>query len=173
MTIPTKEWFPTSITGDLGSYQGWNGTPIDAEVMILALLAKLKVFVKSDVQFDVSTIFTQATSTSDNIPRAQKATPVTGTSSTTGFTQAQSTTFNFKTLINGDAKLVLLDTPIGSGGFNALHPAGFDSSATDLEAVFTDVANAWSGRDDSRPAILRKITFDLNEKLQKEYRMGQ
>jgi len=172
MTIPTLAWLPTNITGILGSYQAWDLTSIDGEAMINALVDKLKVFMVPAVQFDLATIYTQATSTSDNIPQRSAVLTQVGTSAATGFTEAQSTTFNFKTLANGDVKLVLLDTPIGGAGFNAILPAGFVADITNLATEFEAVSNAWSGRDDTRPAVLRKVTFDLNDKLQKLYRMS-
>jgi len=173
MTIPTLQWLPTNLTGALGSFLAWDGiTSVDAEAMVTALITKLKVFAIATVLFDLATVFNQATSTSDNIPARSVALGIAGTSSATGFTQAQSATFNFKTTANGDAKLVLLDSPVGSTGFVAIHPSGFTTPVTDLETEFTAVTNAWSGRDDARPNVLRKITYDLNEKLQKSYRMS-
>ena len=41
MTIPTLEWFPTSITGNLGSFSNWAAGTRDAEDMVLDLIAKL------------------------------------------------------------------------------------------------------------------------------------
>lgn len=173
MTIPTKEWLPTNITGTLGSYLAWDGTTsVDAEVMINDLVDLLKVYALPTVVFDSATIYTQATPTADNIPQRSAALTQVGTSSATGFSEAQSATFNFKTLANGDAKLVLLDSPIGSNGFVAVHPAAFGAAEIALNAEFTSLTAAWSGRDDTRPSGLRKITYDLNEKLQKAYRMG-
>jgi hypothetical protein len=173
MTIPTLQWLPTNLTGTLGSYLAWDGvTSVDAEAMVNALVDLLKVFVISSTAFDLATVYNQATATSDNIPARSVALTQVGTSSATGFTQAQSATFNFKTTANGDAKLILLDSPIGSAGFVALHPASFSAAVLALEVGFTDTASAWSGRDDARPNVLRKVTYDLNEKLQRAYKMG-
>lgn len=173
MTIPTKEWFPTSITGTLGSYEAWDLSPIDAEVMINALVDDLAVLVPATTIFDAATVYTQADATAPNIPRATAALTQVGSSGAAGLQQANSATFNFKTLGNADSKLVLLDFPLGSNGYVALHPSGFTTPVTNLEAEFAAVTNAWSGRDDTRPATLRKITFDLNDKLQKLYRMSE
>jgi len=171
MTIPTLAWLPTNISGALGSYQAWDLSTIDAEVMVNALIDLLKALVPSSTVFDTATVYTQATSTSDNIPRRQVAVGTAGTSTGGSFPQAVSSTMNFKTLGNGDQKLVLLDTPLGASGFVAVHPA-FTGAFAAVETEFTAVSNAWSGRDDTRPAVLRKVTFDLNDKLQKQYRMS-
>jgi len=173
MTVPTLQWLPTNLTGVLGSYLAWDGiTSVDAETMINGLADLLAVFMPSTSGFDLATVYTQATPTSDNIPVRSAALTQTGSSGGSGFTQAQSATFNFKTTANGDAKLIVLDTFVGSTGFLALHPAGFNSAALALESFFCDPSQAWSGRDDARPIVLRKITYDLNEKLQKAYRMS-
>jgi cellobiose phosphorylase len=168
MTIPTLEWFPTSITGDLGSYQAWNLDPIDAEVMIMALIDTLKIFLKTNAAFDNITIYTQATATSPNVPRTTKAISVAGTAST-GNEAAVSRTWNFKTSGNNNAKIALLDTPIPATWFNRIQAADFNSGETDVADQISFVSNAWSGRDDNHINSCRSITMDLNDKLQRMY----
>lgn len=170
-TLPTLAWLPTNISGALGSYQAWDLSTIDAEVMVNALVDLLAVLVPVTTVFDTATVYTQATPTSDNIPRRQVALGTVGSNGGGSFPQAVSATLNFKTLGNGDAKIVLLDVPLGSGGFVALHPP-FATAFSDIETEYTAVSNAWAGRDDTRPSVLRKVTFDLNDKLQKQYRMS-
>lgn len=169
MVIPTLEWIPTPVSGALGSYQTWSGLTIDGQSMVQALVDLLKVFMLPTTTFDQVTAYTQATPTSPNIPRASVALGTAGISTSTAQSQAVSYSFMFKTLGNHDSKLVLLDAPIGSGWFAPQLPAAFTTVVNNLAADFTDIDRAWSGRDDTRPATLRKITFDLNDKLQKEY----
>jgi len=171
MTVPTLGWFPTSITGTLGSYLAWDSTPRDAEAMINDLVDVLCPFLLPTTGFDLATVYTMATATSPNIPRASAVLTQVGTSVLTSPSEAVSCTFNFKTAANGDAKLVLLDSPIGSNWFNSILPASFGATVLALEAEFAGNSNAWSGRDDSDISLLRKISFDLNDKLQKLYRM--
>lgn len=169
MTIPTKEWFPTSITGTLGSYQDWNGDPVDAEDMIMALVNHMKAFLKSNGAFDNVTIFTQATATSPNIPRAGKALSVAGTNAGTTNEAAVSLTWHLRTTENGEMKLVILDTPMPTSWLNPILPVDWNA---DMLAVAEDLASqtyAFSARDDHRPQIARKITVDVNDKLQKMY----
>lgn len=172
MTIPTSEWFPLGITGDLGSYLDHDGDPIDAEEMWTDLCNLLKPFVLPTTTFDTVTVYTMATPTSPQIPRASVALGIDGTSVLTGFSEAQSSTFNFKTSGNGDFRLVLLDVPLTATGFRAIHPDGFGAPVTALSDFVTGRTTAITGRDDTVPSVLRKITFDLNDKLQKEYRMS-
>jgi len=169
MVIPTLDWIPTPLTGNLGSYVNWNSTPRDGEDMVRDLLATLKKFMIASTSFDQVTVYTMATPTSPNIPRATLALGIDGTSTETTDSQAVSCTFNFKTFVNGDARLVLLDSPVGGTWFAPVLPADFNSDIQAVETEFTSVNNAWSGRDDSRPNVLRKITRDLNDKLQKQY----
>lgn len=168
MTIPTLEWFPTSITGALGSYQAHNGSPIDAEVMITALINKLKVFMKANSAFDSITVYTQASPSSPNIPRTSLAISIDGTG-VTGNEAAISRTWNFKTGLNGNAKLVLLDSPLPSSWFYPILSADFSADELAVVAEFQGSGNAWAGRDDQQAISCRKITFDLNDKLQKQY----
>lgn len=173
MTIPTRAWSPVGIGGDLGSFDDWVGGNVDGEAMVTDLVNKLKVVCPTVTVFDSATVYTMDTATSPRIPRKQVALGIAGTATPTGFWQAQSATLNFKTLANGNFKLVLLDQPYGSHGFNADHPADFSSAILDIETQLRADLNGWAGRDDTQIGELRKMTFDLNDKLQREYRMSQ
>jgi len=168
MTIPTREWFPTSVTGILGSYQAWDLTTIDAEVMITAFATLVAKFLKTNGAIDNATVYTMATATSPNIPRAGKALSITGTASGSD-EAAVSRTWNFKTTGNGNAKIVILDTPIRSTWFNRVLPTGFSADEEDLAQEYGAASNAWAGRDDLQPLNVRGITMDLNDKLQRMY----
>jgi hypothetical protein len=169
MTIPTRAWNPVPVSGDLGSYIDWTGEPVDGEFMVVALVVVLKAFMLPTTEFDQVTAYTQETPTSPNIPRKSIALGIAGTSTEDTPSQAVSATFNFKTVGNGDVKLVLLDTPIGGTWFAPVFAADFGAPVLAVESVFIDEDYAFSGRDDTRPAVLRKLTKDLNDKLQKEY----
>jgi len=168
-TIPTKEWFPTSITGALGSFTSWLGSPVDAEQMVIDLVTKLKVFVPATTEFDMATVFTQATATAPRIPRSSVTLAIAGTGASALPTAAWSSTFNFVTTNFGKAKLVLLDAIQPSSWLAPVLPGSFDAATIALDAEFSDGNNAWSGRDDFPPASCTKITYDVNDKLQKAY----
>jgi hypothetical protein len=137
--------------------------------MVIALCTKLKVFVPATWSFDAVTVYTQATPTSPNIPRGRVALGIDGTSVSTNPSAAVSTTFNYVTTNNGKGKIVLLDSPLGSGWLAKILPADFDANIIALDAEFSDANNAWSGRDDFPPADFTSVTFDVNDKLQKMY----
>jgi hypothetical protein len=169
MTIPTLEWFAVGFVGALGGYAAWNATARDAETMVNELVDKIKVFHLSTTHFDQATIYQQATPTSENIPRASVALTQVGAKGASNFAAAFSTTFNFKTSDNNDFRLVLLDAPLGTGGMASIFPADFDADVLAVETAVTVVSNAWAGRDDTHVNTLRKVTFDLNDSLQKKY----
>lgn len=169
MTIPTLEWFPTSISGTLGSFSNWSAGVRDAEDMILDLLNKLKVFVPDTTTFDMATIYTMATPTSARIPRNSKAISVVGTGAATLPTAAWSTTFNGVTIGFGKFKLVLLDAVQPSTWLAPVLPGDFDANVIALQVEFVAASNGWSGRDDNQPGDFSKITYDVNDKLQKAY----
>ena len=171
MTLPTLAWSPVNLGGSLGSYVAWDSSGIDAEAMVNDLVDALKVFYQSTVHFDEATVYTMDTSTAPNIPRKSAALTQVGTSGSTGYSAAVSTTFNFKTSINGNARIVLLDSPLGSGGFAPILPADFDAAVTAVFTAYSADGHAWSGRDNQQITELRKVTFDLNDKLQKLYHL--
>jgi len=168
MTIPTKQWFPTNLTGSLGSYEAWDLTTVDAEAMATDLCDTLTKFVPATVIFDTATVYTQADADAPNIPQRQVSLGIPGVSVSTNFSAAFSATFNFKTVGNGGFKIVLLDAPFGSGWLAPVR-SGFDADTTDLVSEVTGSGNAWSGRDDNQVQVLRSITYDVNDKLQKLY----
>lgn len=169
MTLPTLEWIPTGLSGALGSYTAWNGVVVDGETMVNELVDGLRPFFPATTHFDQATAYTQASPTSSNIPRASVALTQVGTNPSTNPSAAVSATFMFKTLGNHDAKVVCLDVPFGSGWLAPILPSDFTADMLTLEGYFTDIGRAWSGRDDTRPSVLRKLTFDVNEKLQAIY----
>ena len=168
MTIPTLEWFPTDLTGVLGSYAAHDTTTIDAEEMITDLITTLKFFMKTNAAFDNITVYTQATATSPNIPRKSKAISIAGLSAS-GNEAAVSKTWNFKTLANGNMKIELLDCVIPGTWFNRILPAAMSTEEALVANEIVLAGHAWSGRDDSEPATCRSITVDLNDKLQRMY----
>lgn len=169
MTIPTRQWFPVDITGSLGSFEAWNGSTVDAESMIIGIIAYLSTMVPSSYHFDGVTVYTMADAESPNIPQRSIALSDIGSSSNTGQSAAVSTTWNFKTSANGNAKLVLLDTPLRASWLAKIGPAGFTSDDNGLATLFMADTNAFSGRDDARPTVHRSITVDVNDKLQRAY----
>jgi hypothetical protein len=170
MTIPTRAWSPTSITGDLGSYQCWNETPVDAEDMITALLGKVKAVFLPTAGFDVVTIYTKDTAEAPSIPRVAKALAIVGTSVSAEWAKAVQHNWMFRDAEYAQSKLTFLDAPIGSGWDPVTDLSGI-AVLQDIVDQFVAPENAWSSRNDLRPSTFIKITYTLNEKLRREYGM--
>jgi hypothetical protein len=169
MTIPTLAFNPVALTGGLGSYECWDLTTIDGEYMVNELVNALRPFHPSTNTFVQATAYTQATPTSPNIPRAAVALTQVGTAMSTNFSEAVSVTFNFKTEGNGDFKLVNLDCPYSDDWLHKILPADFNTEIFTVAGIIVDPARAWSGRDDQRVTILRNLSYDVNDRLQKAY----
>ena len=170
--IKTLPWLPSSITGSMGSYVSWSTAPVDAEAMIDAQINLMKVFLKPDSSFDLATIYTKASPTALSVVEAVKSLGVAGTSAAGGVSKAVQATFNFKTTIAGNTKLVFLDYPHGTGDFNKQTFVDFSPAAIALFTNMADVTNAWAGRDNHRISSFVSVTNTLNEKLRKAYKMA-
>jgi len=170
-TIPTLEWLPTSITGNMGSYVNWASTPIDAEAMIDDFVVVAKPFLSSDYTYDLATIFNFDGTANKFLPVAIKALAVAGTGLTAPPRKAVSQTFNLRTTAGNPFKLVFLDAPLGSTDFDKQTLLTFSAAALALVAEVEDTANAWSGRDNARPNAAISVTYDLNDALRRQYRM--
>lgn len=170
MTIPTLEWFPTPITGNLGSFQAHNSVPIDGEVMVNALIDTFLPLFLATSSFDVATVYTKADAASPSRPRAAVAIASPGTSVAT--TQAKATQHNwmFRDDEYAQAKLVFLDAPIGIN-FDPTSDISGNADLLALVAEYTALSNGWSTRNGLRPSNFIKITYTLNDKLRKEYGM--
>lgn len=170
--LPTTAWFPTSITGDLGSFAGWNSTPVDAEEMALALIDTLKVYYLPSTIFDLATVFTIANELAPvAIPRASIPLAIVGTSSATAPSKAVQNVFTFRTEEAHILKLYLLDAPVIGGNFDRSARGTWSANEIAVEAEIKADGNAWAGRDGAQVSSGIAITKTLNEKLRREYRM--
>lgn len=170
--IPTTPWFPTSISGTLGSYAGHNGTPVDAEDMVNELVDALKVYYLSSTLFDLATVFTIANELAPvAIPRASIALSVAGTSASAAPSKAVQNVFTFRTEEAHVLKLYLLDAPVIGGNFDRNARGTWSANEIALEGVIKADGNAWVGRDGAQISSGIAVTKTLNEKLRKAYRM--
>lgn len=168
--IGTKAWFPTSITGGLGSYENWNGDPVDAEEMIQAYADAMMEFYKTDCAVDYATIWTKETPTSPAYPRLSKAIVSPGATASANWSKA----VQYQWIIRGTGfslqKYVWLDATIG-GSWNSVS----DLSGSPESQAFVDVVTssdwAFMTRKDEQPISFQKLTYKLNDKLRHEYGM--
>jgi hypothetical protein len=170
--IPTRQWFPTSITGVLGSFENWASVPIDAEVMINELVDVLVPFHLTTTIFDTATVYTMASPTAPAIPQNAAALGQVGTTTNTSHAKATQNCFVFRSTTNGKLKIYLLDAPTIGGAFAKVLPGAWNSVMLDLFTTLALPNNAWAARDGGKPNNAMSCTSTLNEKLRKEYGMA-
>lgn len=170
--IGTRDWIPTSITGVLGSYSPWAGSPIDAEAMIDALVAKLADLHLPTTSFDLVTIYTQAAIGAPIFPRATKTLTVAGTAGAVGAAKAIQSNLNARSALGAPVKLVLLDASALNVQMDKILPISFPPAVNALVTEWTAPGNAWSSRDDSKPSTALSWTMTENNELRKRYRKG-
>ncbi len=165
MTLPTRTWNPD---GGFGTFEAWDASAPAADVMINALVDKLKVGFDTGTVFDNFTIFKQLLPADDPQPvMAGNITSGTGTDAGGSWSTAVEVIMVARTDAFGIAKLTLLDAV----SFDSFSPILSLSSGLYLDMFneWSDVSNAWSGRDNSRPATFLKLTTNINQALRKEY----
>jgi len=170
MRLGAREWNSVGAGGDLGSFEAWNTTTIDAEAMIDEFILKAKVFFHTTSEFDTVTILTMASPTSPAIPKTGKALAVAGTNSSSSWRKAVQQHWTFRDTGWNESNFVFLDTPFGTTFDPTSDPTGI-TEVTDMIAVYTADSNAWSSRKNLQPTTFRKISYTLNNALRKQYGM--
>lgn len=168
-TIPTRAW--TGTTGTPGEYTAWDTSVAAADVMIEALVDLIALTMVTTYHFDGYTIYTVSTPGASPQPRFAKAIDVDGTLVAADAVPASMGTMTFRTAAFGRYKLVFLDA-IPSGDFLPQLPGGFTTPQANIAAALANEGNAWSGRDGSKIDYPLKLTWTLNEKLRKAYRLN-
>lgn len=171
MVVPLREWSPISGGHPAGTNLNWNDVQVDTDDMIVDFIALLLPFYHTTTSFSSYVINTYANATAP--ARPQISVPLTTAAGTGGATiPAAQATFNFKTTGFGAFKIVMLDAQVSST-FQPLEalvsPANDDEIA--LRDYVCDPDWAFSGRDNLRPALLKRVTYTLNEKLRKSYHL--
>jgi len=171
MTIPLKEHSPVSGGHIAGTNLAWDASQVDTDTMMQGLADLLKPFFAPETTFINYTIYEYADELTPGVPVVSiPFTTAVGTGDPV--IQAAQATFNFKTTGFGAFKIVMLDARV-SATFGPLislvSPANDDEIA--LRDFLTLNTNAFSGRDNQRPAVLQRVTYTLNEKLRKAYRL--
>lgn len=165
-----KDWFPVSSGHPMGTCTAHDNTSVDLADMINNLVDVMAPFALSDTSWDLATVYTQAAATGPAFPQASMALTQVGSSPGAAPRKATEVTFVMRTASFGIVKMVLLDVPVNTNFDPVLNG---DFSATDLAFLdeFEAPQNAWVGMDNSKPQTGIKKTFNLNQKLRKEYRM--
>ena len=168
-TVPTRAW--TGTTGTPGEYSAWGGSVVSGDVMIEWLVDVLKDTMVTTYNFDAYTIYTMASPTSAPQPPYQATLDVAGVLTAADAVPASQGTMSFRTAAFGKFKLTFLDA-IPSGDFRPQLPGGFTAAQTAIADVLSSNAFAWAARDGSQIGDPMRLTWTLNEKLRKSYRLG-
>lgn len=169
-TIPTLQWYPTNITGNLGSFETWNAGTVDAEEMIQTYADNMMQFYAATASTDSAEIWTKDTPTSPAYPRRQYPIISAGTDTVGTWQKATQAQWIVRCADFSIAKYVFLDFN-SHGSWDSLSDiSGSPDSITFLNHL-TDADQAFSSRKDSQPNGIIKITYKLNDQLRKEYEM--
>jgi hypothetical protein len=169
-TLGTKEWFPTSLTGHLGSYENWNGLPCDAEEMIQAYADAMMAYYKNTAAIDNAEIWTKATPTDPAYPRVNYPITSVGTSSAATWDKATQQQWLIRGTDFSLWKSVFLDS-VAPTDWNALADLTGLTEAIAFVGAITSDNWAWQTRKDAQPFNFVKVTYKLNDKLRHEYDM--
>lgn len=168
-TLPTRAW--TGTTGTPGEYSAWDTSVAQADLMIEALVDLLAATMVTTYNFDAYTIYTMTSETATPQPRYQATLNVPGVLTAADAVPASQGTMSFRTAAFGKFKITFLDA-IPSGDFKPQLPGGFTAAQTAIAAALSNSGNAWSARDNSQIGDPQRLTWTLNEKLRKAYRLG-
>lgn len=164
------DFFPPSSGHLLGTATAHDGTIVDLINCVDQLLGVISVVYLPSTIFDLATVYTQALAVGPAFPQASYVPTQVGVSASDGPHKATETTFVFRTSAFNIAKMVMLDTPV-PGNFDQIPVGSWGAPQNAILAEFGALNNPWTGLDGNRPAQGVRITYNMNQKLRKEYRM--
>lgn len=167
--LPTREWTPDQGSNPSGTFDRWSDdADVDAEDMILALVATMAAFFPVTTAFQRYTIFTKASAAADPQPRYSNSITQIGTDLAPGWSQAVQMTITARTADFNLAKIVLLDASTDDtfGKVTTLPGSG---RLFDLVTEWFSDTVAWAGRDNAQPSQFVSLTQTLNEQLRRRY----
>jgi len=168
--LSINTWNDVPSTGDAGKVDDWVGGSIDLVDMVTALVDKLLPFYKNTVTYDSWTLYNVPTVGAAPQPiQGDTLTAKVGTNATPGWYKAIGTTLSMRTTLFHDAKLVMLDS--GSGDVYGKISTPAAGKQQDLFDELSADTNGWAGRDNAQMTQFVSYVIDLNDKLQKTYRM--
>lgn len=172
MDIPTRAWSPGTILEPLGTVPRWSDdSALDLYLMISDYIELIAPFFPTTVLFDVATVFTQATPTSNLVPQVSATlVDLAGSNGVASWAKATQQTIAVRDTNAFLAKYVFLDFT----SFNNFDAIRSLADQPDLEAIINFVTNdekAFSSRAGFKPQTFLGAFRTLNEKLRKAYRM--
>jgi hypothetical protein len=169
MTVPTRAWVGVPADGVPGNFTNWDEDAIAANVMIEDFADLIAAaFWNDQVTLDSYTIYHYPSEEADPVPVYQAALAVDGSLVSATWIYAVETTYDFRTTEFGIFKLVAIDGPSGDSFED--NPSWFVSGAGAAVANFViSSENAFSGRDNARPAFPQPYSRTINDRLHAKY----
>lgn len=171
MTIPLNAWSPASSGHLAGTNLAWDGTQKDTADLVGEFVTLLKPFFHTSTIFSDYVVYTYADEDAPARPVISDA--ITGGAGTGAATiPATQASYMMKTTAYGTFKIVMLDTKVSAafGPLNSL-VVGVNDAEIALVDYIKAVANPFRGRDNAEVHNFVKVTYTLNEKLRKSYRL--
>jgi hypothetical protein len=171
MTRPTTAWSPPAGVAVAGFFDDWAAGTVDAADMIQDLVTKMADLMATTSSFDYYIIYTQADADSEPIIAIINTLSTPGT--VTASAQEKATQGHYALLDTNGKKcgITLMDMPL-EYGFERKNFVG--ALATPESALVTELTltnKGWSSRQNARPAVFKRATYDMNDALRKRYRM--
>lgn len=132
----------------------------------------LKPFFHTSTTFIDYIIFTQEDEDAAPVPRFSDTIAEAGTNSSTSWRKAVQATATWRTEDFGLFKVVLLDVVSGNQFDPYSSAAAAGTPMVNLDAYVRADESWLSGRDGAQPGVFLGMTWTLNEKLRKAYRMN-
>lgn len=165
-----RDWFPVSSGHPMGTSTAADGSIVDLQESIDDLLGAMSVFAMPDCVWDLATVYTQAAPLGPAFPQANYVPTQVGTLAGAPPRKATEITYVMRTTSFNIVKMVLLDVPV-STNFEEKLPGSFSGPDNAFLTAFGDVGRPWVGQDGAKPQTAVRITYNLNQKLRKAYRM--
>jgi len=168
-TLPTRAW--TGTTGSPGEWVCWDTSVADPASMIEPFVDLLAACFLATYNFDGYTIYTMDDPEAKPQPRYSAILDVPGTLASGDDVRASQGTMTFRTTAFGIFKLLFLDS-VPSGDFLPQLPGSFTAAQLAVADRLAAEGDAWAGRDGGKIDYPLGLTWTLNEKLRRAYRLN-
>jgi len=167
-TIPLLNWFSTPNVNGSGSISQWDAGTVDVDDVIRGLVNLEKAVMPTTTNFTDYIIYTMADKDAVPQPVAQGLLNIDGTLADDPVAAAQAT-YTWRTSLFGISKLVLLDIA-PPADYQDVLPADYSAGNIALNNWWVSADHGIAGRDGGQPNIPMKISYTLNNRLQKSYK---
>jgi hypothetical protein len=130
----------------------------------------IKAFFNPNITFDSYIVWNYPSVEANPQPVKSKTLGIAGTGTGGGWYKAVQATWSIRAANFSEMKLVFLDANSADDYDKIENFVGL-TAVTAVMAILSADTNGWSSRGNSKPTTLTQITYTLNEKLRRSYRM--